>query len=276
MSAPVASVVIRAKDEAASIGRVISLVHEQELSGGGEVEVIVVDSGSSDGTPDIARDLGAKLIEIPAASFTFGGSLNTGAAEARAPVTVALSAHAFPPDSGWIARMLACFEDPLVACAYGCPNAPGGGDLCERVVQDAEHARRFPYWGYGNSAGAFRTELWRERGFRADMPGTEDKEWAWYWMERGKRVVIDPALTVDHDHSKDPVLDVYRRFRREWEGFGMYLELPPYPARDALREWWAERDTYRSAARARLSHRRAARLLGEWVGRRRRPVRSGP
>jgi rhamnosyltransferase len=268
VSDPRASVVIRAKDEAPSIGRVIDLVHGQEL-GGAEVEVIVVDSGSSDGTADIARGRGAAVIEIPAASFTFGGSLNTGAAEARAAVTVALSAHAFPTDPRWLERMLACFDDPLVACAYGCPNAPDGAELRERVVQDAELARRYPYWGYGNSAGAFRTELWRERGFRADMPGTEDKEWAWYWMGRGRRVVVDPSLTVDHDHSHDPLPEIYRRFRREWEGYGMYLDLPPYPLREALREWWGERETYRSHARARLSHRRAARLLGTWVGRRR-------
>jgi rhamnosyltransferase len=268
VSDPVVSVVIRAKNEAASIGRVIDLVREQELDGG-EAEVIVVDSGSTDETADIARKRGAELIEIPAESFTFGGSLNTGCEAARAPVAVALSAHAFPPDTGWLQRMIACFEDPLVACAYGCPNAPDGGDLCERVVQDEDHARRYPYWGYGNSAGGFRTDLWRERGFRADMPGTEDKEWAWYWMQRGRRVVIDPALAVDHDHSKDPVADIYRRFRREWEGYGMYLSLQPYPLRDALREWWTDRETYSSSARARLSHRRAARLAGTWVGRRR-------
>lgn len=268
MSEPAVSVVIRAKDEAASIGRVIELVRSQQLDGG--VEVIVVDSGSSDGTPDIARRSGAAVIAIPAESFTFGGSLNTGCEAASAPLIVALSAHAFPPDEGWLARMAACFEDPLVACAYGCPNAPDGGPLSERVVQDAALARRYPQWGYGNPSGGFRAELWRRRPFRADMPGTEDKEWAWHWLQQGMRVVIDPALAVDHDHSKDGARELYQRFKREWEGYGMYLDLPPYPARDALREWWSERGTYSSRARARLSHRRAARLAGTWAGRRRR------
>jgi rhamnosyltransferase len=262
------SVIVRAKDEAPSIGRVIKLLHEQHLTGGGELEVIVVDSGSSDGTPDIARRLGATVIAIPAASFTFGGSLNTGCEAAAAPLMVALSAHAFPPDAGWLERMVRCFDDPAVACAYGCPNAPDGGELCERVVQDAEHARRYPHWGYGNPAGGFRADLWRRRPFRADMPGTEDKEWAWHWLEQGMRVVIDPALTVDHDHSKDGARETFERYRREWRGYGMYLDLEPLPLREALREWWREQETYSSRARARLSHRRAARLAGTWVGRR--------
>lgn len=268
MSTPTASVIIRAKDEAASIGRVIELLREQEVPDQGVVEIIVVDSGSTDGTEAIARRLGAQVIEIPAGSFTFGGSLNAGCEVASGPLLVALSAHAFPPDRGWLSRMLSCFDDPSVACAYGCPNAPDGGELCAGIVQDAAHAQRYPYWGYGNSAGGFRADLWRRRPFRADMPGTEDKEWAWHWLQEGHTVVIDPALTVDHDHSKDSVPDIYRRFRREWRGYTMYLEVPPYELREVLREWWTERETYRSHARARLSHRRAARLAGTWVGRR--------
>jgi rhamnosyltransferase len=266
MSPVAASVIVRAKDESASIGEVIELLRAQQVDG--DVEVIVVDSGSSDGTGDVARRMGAEVIEIPASSFTYGGALNTGCEAASAPVLVALSAHAFPRDRRWLARMIACFEDPLVACASGCPNAPDGGDLVERVVQDREHARAHPYWGYGNAAGGFRADLWRQRPFRADMPGTEDKEWAWYWLERGKRVVIDPELAVDHDHSKDPVPEIYRRFRREWQGYRMYLDVPPYRLRDVVRDWWTDPETYSSRTRARLSHRRAARLGGTWVGRR--------
>ena len=266
MSEPAASVIVRAKDEAASIGAVLDLLHNQEIEG--EVELIVVDSGSSDGTPAIARRSGATVIEIPAETFSFGGSLNTGCEVARASIIVALSAHAFPPDSGWLARMVDCFADESVACAYGCPNDPEGGPLTERVMQDAAHAALHPYWGYGNPSGAFRADLWRERQFRADMPGTEDKEWAWHWLQLGWRAVIDPALAVRHDHSKDSVPEIFRRFRREWEGFGMYLDLPPYRLRDVLREWWLEPESYSSRARARLSHRRAARLAGTWVGRR--------
>src|SRR3954449_4709893 len=103
---PAVSVVVRAKNEAADIGRTLSLLNEQDL-GGRAVEVIVVDSGSSDGTQRIALEHGARLVEIPPESFTFGGSLNTGCEHARAAIIVALSAHAFPPDKGWLARVLA-------------------------------------------------------------------------------------------------------------------------------------------------------------------------
>jgi rhamnosyltransferase len=260
-------VVVRAKNEAESIGEVLALVNDQQLGGRG-CEVIVVDSGSTDGTQDIARSRGATLIEIPPESFTFGGSLNTGAEAARAPVIVALSAHAFPPDRDWLGRMLAWFDDPRVACCYGVDNAPAGGTLEQPVVQDEEHARRFWSWGYGNGAGAFRADLWRQRPFRTDMPGTEDREWAWYWIQRGHVAAIDPALRVKHEHSNDPLRDIYRRFHREWVGYTMYLDLPPYGVRGLLREWWFERQGWPNHFRARLSPSRIAQLLGTYAGRR--------
>src|SRR5207302_1452040 len=51
---PEISVIIRARDEAASIGRCLELLAAQRTGDRG-VEVLVVDSGSRDGTPEIAR-----------------------------------------------------------------------------------------------------------------------------------------------------------------------------------------------------------------------------
>ena len=272
---PAVSIVIRARDEAPSIGETLRRLRAQTVT---DAELIVVDSGSRDDTVAIARAAGARVVSIPAAAFTFGGALNTGCALASAPVAVALSAHAFPPDDGWLERLLEPFADPSVACASGDDHGPDGRPLDGRVRQDLALAQRHPDRGYSNAAGAFRTDLWRERPFREDMPGTEDKEWAWWWLRRGFVHVVGSDLVVEHDHSKDPVRDLYVRGRREWTGHAMYLELAPYTLGLLAREWWSERGTYRSALRARLSHRRAARLLGAYAGRRAAAVRahSGP
>jgi len=265
VTAPRVSVLIRSKDEEASIGRTLELVAAQSVPH----QVIVVDSGSGDATPEIARAAGAQVIEIPAPSFTFGGSLNKGCAAATGEIVVALSAHAFPPDPGWLERMLAPFADERVACACGQEFSPDGDPLAGPVRQDAALARRRPTWGYSNAAGAFRRELWEQRPFRADLPATEDKEWALHWLDRGYLCVLSPELLVEHDHSKDGMLDQYRRAEREWRGIAMMIgDLPRYPVGDLVREWWLDQGSYRSPARARLSHRRLARLVGEYMGRR--------
>jgi rhamnosyltransferase len=263
---PVVSVVVRSKDEAASIGRTLELLAGQSIAD--RSEVIVVDSGSTDGTPAIVREHAAQLIEIPAAGFSFGGSLNAGTEAASAPIVVALSAHAFPRDDGWLARMVAAFADERVAAACGDPFDHDGAPLTGARVQDLELARANPWWGYSNAAGAYRRDLWSAHPFRADMPGTEDKEFAWHWQQRGYVVVIDRDLMVDHDHSHDPLRDVYIRARREAMGYAMYLDLEPYRLGALAREWWSERGSWRSHVRARLSPLRATQLAGKYTGRR--------
>jgi rhamnosyltransferase len=268
--APLVSVVIRTKDEAGAIGKLLDILSAQTIAD--RLELIVVDSGSTDATVEIVRAHGVAPIQIPAASFSFGGALNTGCEAATAPLVIALSAHAFPSEDGWAERMVAAFDEDRVACACGEDRAPDGSSLEAAVLQDLEHARRHPFWGYSNVAGGFRTSLWRRRQWRADMPGTEDKEWAWAWLQEGWLVRMDPALSVEHDHSHDPLRDTYVRSRREWIGYAMYLDLPPYTLGAALQRWWSQRDGHVSAARARLSPWRAARIAGEWAGR--RPGRS--
>jgi rhamnosyltransferase len=255
------SVVIRAKDEADSIGQTIDLLHGQTI----ESELIVVDSGSTDGTPEIARERGAGVIEIPAQSFTFGGSLNTGAEAATAPIVVALSAHAFPKHTRWLEAMVAAFDHACVACAVGGERHPDGGMIAGRLEQDAELARRHPWSGYSNAAGAFRKDLWQQHPFRPDMPGTEDKEWSWHWLQRGYVCVIAPELKVEHDHTKDPLRDTWIRARREWIGYGMYMDLEPYPLRHAVRDF---REAARQYRHPRNIAREAVRVGGEWSVRR--------
>jgi rhamnosyltransferase len=231
----------------------------------GDVEIIVVDSGSTDDTVAIAREKATHVIEIPSEGFNRGAALNTGCEAASAPILFALSAHAFPRDENWLAGSLAYFEDPRVACVYGCDNAAEGGPLHGHVVQDVEYARRYPYWGYSNVSGGFRADLWRERPFRADMSGTEDREWAYYWLERGYVCIIDCELRVEHKHDFDSFRDRHRRAVREWHGYTQYMDLPPYGVRELLHEWWFERQGWPNHFRARLSRRRIAELTGKFA-----------
>lgn len=265
VSAPLVRVVIRAKNEAAKIGITLERLAAQTIAD--RVEVVVVDSGSTDGTVEIARRAGVELIEIPPDTFTYGAALNVGCRDARTPYLVALSAHGPPYDEHWLERIIEPFADKLVCGVCGYEVAPGGGKLEQRLVQDRALAEAFPFWGYSNSAGAFRTDLWREHNFREDMPGTEDKEWAWHWLQRDHVVVVDPVLATDHNHHDEGPIKTFRRARAEWYGFAMYLELDPYGPRELVTDWWHGLDGYPSHFRARIGRRRLVRLLGRWRGR---------
>jgi rhamnosyltransferase len=264
------SVIIRARDEGQRIGRCLEAIQQQD--GAPSPELIVVDNESRDATAAISRGAGATVIELPRRQFSFGGALNLGAANASGDILVALSADAVASDRGWLSRLLEPFADQRVACASGERFLPDGTPLKSAVRQDAELLAAEPEWGYSNGAGAFRAELWRVRGFRADLPGCEDREWASYWIGQGYVCVVDPALGLEHDHTHDTLPSIYRRARREAAGLALFLPRPtPAPTatpRGLVAEWWFDLRFYDSALKARLSHRRAARLLGAYAGRR--------
>ena len=85
------SLVIRCYNEERHIGRLMDGVLQQTTR---NVEIIVVDSGSTDSTRDIVSRYPIKLLAIPKEEFSFGHSLNIGCAAATGDVIAIASAHA--------------------------------------------------------------------------------------------------------------------------------------------------------------------------------------
>ena len=84
VSAPVdLSIVLPAYNEAGNIAPMIAAL-KRVAAPLGRVEIVVVDSGSTDGTVAIAKRWCDRLIEIPEESFTYGYSANLGAEAASA------------------------------------------------------------------------------------------------------------------------------------------------------------------------------------------------
>ncbi len=105
------SLVIRAYNEEAHIGRLLEGIRRQTVR---EVEVILVDSGSTDATPAIAAQYGAKVVHIDPAEFTFGRSLNRGLAAATRELTILASAHVYPVYPDWLECLLGAFGGPAI------------------------------------------------------------------------------------------------------------------------------------------------------------------
>ena len=106
-------VVIRTLNEAELIGTCLETLRRQRSRF--ELDVLVVDSGSTDATLEIARSCGARILELPPGDFDYSKSLNDGIGQVRGDLVLILSAHAVPVDEHWVERMTAPFEDPRVA-----------------------------------------------------------------------------------------------------------------------------------------------------------------
>jgi len=213
-----ASVVIRAKNEGRFIGEALDAVFSQRFGDG--FEVVVVDSGSADGTLEIVRRYPLTLIEIPPASFTYGRSLNIGIAVARGELIASLSAHSTPADEGWLGRLIEPFLEPKVAGVFGRqlprPNATPLELLGMRLsgVMDERPRRHTRNPMFSNANGAFRRWLCTEVPFDEHVGGAEDLAWARLMLRAGYVIAYEPGAAVYHSHG-EPLLKHLRRTLRD-------------------------------------------------------------
>lgn len=261
---PVASVIVRVRNEAQHIGAALRSVRSQSVP----VELIVVDSGSTDGTLEIASGVADRLIEIPPHRFTYGRALNLGAAAAQAPVHVALSAHCALPHPNWIATAVAHYERPDVAATQGDARLPGGQPIEGVFFQDAGFFRAHPHWGLSNHASSWRASVWRTHHFDERLRYAEDKEWAWRVMQAGWVVACDPRLVVDMSHQWAAGLRSYFvRARNTGAAYRSFSPVATDDLRSILREWWLEVDHPTSSPmRTRFQPTRLVGLAGRWWG----------
>ncbi|QQS05320.1 MAG: glycosyltransferase family 2 protein [Fibrobacterota bacterium] len=112
------SLVVRTYNESKHLGSLLEMVKRQKLDDL-EVEVVLVDSGSTDGTVGIAEAVGAKIVKIEKNQFTFGRSLNLGCQHAQGDVLVIVSGHCVPVDDQWLQRITAPVLEGRCDYAYG-------------------------------------------------------------------------------------------------------------------------------------------------------------
>lgn len=262
---PRASVIVRSKDAASTIESTLQSLRSQTVP----VEIVVVDSGSTDGTLDVARQYADRLVQIEPADFSFGGALNLGADSAAAEFHFALSSHSVPETEEWIERSLAHYENPEVAATSTMLWLPSRLPMRDVLYQDLAHARKYPQWGFSNTGSSWRAELWRRHRFSETIEACEDKEWAWRVMSDGYTVAIDPRLWVSQGHRKrSGVRALLNRTRKEFRSMGSYTEIPTYDLRSAVGEWWngIPNEAEYPAAFYRLNYLRAAEIFGRYLG----------
>src|SRR5512135_2927232 len=160
------SLVIRAYNESRHLGRLLEGVSHQTCKA---VEVILVDSGSTDATVQIAESYGARIVRVQPGEFTFGRSLNLGIQAVSSDRIVIASAHVYPVYPDWIESLLRPFDDPDVALVYGKQRGEASSQLSERQIfrqwfPDIDIANQSsPFCNNANAA--IRRSLWMEHPY---------------------------------------------------------------------------------------------------------------
>lgn len=266
-----ASVIVRARDKAATIEKTLWRARNQSV----EPEIVVVDSGSTDGTLEIARRYADRVVEIAPDDFTFGGALNVGADVASGDIHFALSAHSFPYSSTWIEDSLALYARDDVAGTNHARRGPDRVEIETVRYQSAADVVHHGWWGFSNHGASWRADVWRDHPFREDLPAAEDKEWTWRVIAAGWTIAYAPHLAVSNAHRRQAgVANLYRRVLLERGAMRAMGAVEPVPFAEALREWWSPPPSFPGQYPRfvrRWSPWRAAEIWGEVVADR-RPV----
>jgi glycosyltransferase involved in cell wall biosynthesis len=218
---------------------VLTAVRAQEVDR--DVEILIFDSGSTDGSQEIARRHGAVLHQIAKHEFSHGGTRNRMMEVASGDHVAFLTQDATPAHEGWLAALLEGFaQADDVAAVFGPHDARP--DASHMIKSEME--RHFASWGNGatkidvqrldpSPAGiaayrSFPGQLtflsdvncaiarwaWERIPYR-EVPYAEDQLLGRELIEAGFAKVFHPDARVLHSHDYPPV-DFLRRYFDEF------------------------------------------------------------
>jgi glycosyltransferase involved in cell wall biosynthesis len=247
---------------------VLESVQQQEVDG--SLDLLVVDSGSSDRSTGIARAAGARVIEIDPREFSHGGIRNKIMDLSESDHVAFLTQDATPAHRRWLANLLAGFdlvEDVALVFGPYIPRpdashavqrelreffagfAPDGRPSVQRLDRwpDTQRAyRRLPgrLTFFTDANGCVARWAWKRIPYR-EAPYAEDQLLAAQMIEAGFAKVFQPEAGVYHSHDYG-LVTYFRRCFDEWR---------------ALREVYGHVE---SAAPKRVARRLVDEIGGDW------------
>ena len=191
------SVIIPTLNEAQTIGATIAGLKKSR-----HTEIIVVDGGSRDETPAIARSLGARVLtSAPGKAI----QMNAGATEATAEVLLFLHADTRLPDKFENGVLAAVARNGNCAGAFslGIDSDAAGLRFIERI---ANWRSRFFQMPYGDQALFVSRQLFQEIGGYPNYPIMEDFEFVRRLKQRAKIIILAESVQTSP---------------RRWSNFGI-------------------------------------------------------
>ena len=204
------SIVIPVKDGGEALERCLRAISCQQLGREEAVELVVVDSGSRDGSVRLAREHGALVEQIAPREFSHGAARNLGASLSQGELLVFISQDATPADERWLARLSAPLRtDALLAGVYGRQVANEDATPPERYFLDFLYGPRprlqragglselsMETTLFSNVNSAIRRELWERFPFVEDIVMSEDQDWSRRVLLDGWCIAYEPLAVV--------------------------------------------------------------------------------
>lgn len=239
------SVVIPTKNGGGIFQRVLHGLQKQ--INWSQVELIIIDSGSTDGTVQAARNVGAKVIEIPPQDFNHGATRDYGISLTTCEIVVLMVQDAIPNDPHLLQNIIQRFGDLEVAGVYVRQLPQPDADLLTKRnlnnwltgraesetrkmttldwFQSLEPIAKYFFCNFDNVCSAVRKSVWQRHMFGRINFG-EDVDWAERVLKAGFKIVYESGVAVIHSHDR-PLSYEYKRtyvcHRKLYRQFGLQL-----------------------------------------------------
>lgn len=209
------SFIIPVRDDAVRLARCLRSIAANGRPAA-QVQTVVADNGSSDGSVDAARSSGATVISLPGLRVS---ALRNRAATAAAGDILAFVDADHEIASGWIATVADIFNDPHVAAAGALYTPPPDGTWTQcmfGVLRGRTMGRSDATWlGSGNLA-VRHTVFEQVRGFDESLETCEDVDLCQRIRQAGHRIVADERLASIHFGDPKSLRELFLSER--WRG----------------------------------------------------------
>ncbi|MGK2877400.1 MAG: glycosyltransferase family A protein [Solirubrobacterales bacterium] len=215
----------------------LSALARQRNAANVELDLLIVDSGSTDGSVEAAREAGARVIEIDKSTFQHGRTRNLLLSEARGEVVALLTDDSVPASDIWLDSIVEGFaQADDVALVWGpqftLPEHPhfvrreqdehfnmwGKGNQIEltRIGDGAEGLAEYEanqgfFTYFSDANGAVAKSAWVDHPYR-EVPYAEDQLLARELLEAGFAKVFHAGAAVDHSHHFGVIGSMQRTF----------------------------------------------------------------
>lgn len=165
------SIVIRNKNEATALQKVLRILHSQYRND--FAEIVIVDNNSTDNSLQIAQNYGCKIVSIT--NFSYGRATNLGIQNASANYVLLLSAHAIPVGNSFFKDSLAIMRANANVAGLRYINSL---DNYTRAIENDFVINNPIQFGLMTACAMINKTVWQQVKFDEEMVFSEDKDWS--------------------------------------------------------------------------------------------------
>lgn len=211
------SIIIRTLNEQKYLYELLDSIQKQEKDDF-SVEVVIIDSGSTDQTLEIAKAFDCKVTFIKKNEFTFGRSLNMGSEFSNGDILVYISGHCIPVNQIWLRELVKPLVKNIAEYSYGRQVGRDTTKFSERELfkKYFPNESKIPQEDFfcNNANSAIKRSVWKKYMFNEEVTGLEDMELSKRCFQDGKNIAYVAEASVYHIHDES-WQQTKRRYERE-------------------------------------------------------------